>query len=95
MATKVTYTFDDETIQRIEQLAGKLGMSRSRVVREAVAEYAARVGRLSASERSRLLKLMDDLMRRPPTRSAAAVDRELAALRAARKGWGRKSPTAP
>lgn len=95
MATKVTYTFDDETIQRIEQLAGKLGMSRSRVVREAVAEYAARVGRLSGAERDRLLNLMDDLMRRSPTRSAAAVDRELAALRAARKGGGRKSPTAP
>lgn len=95
MATKVTYTFDDETIQRIEQLAGKLGMSRSRVVREAVAEYAAQVERLTGAERDRLLKAMDDLMRHPPTRTAAALDRELAALRAARRGGGRKSPSAP
>lgn len=93
MATKVTYTLDDETVERVERLAGKLGLPRSGVVREAVAEYAARVGRLSEAERRRLLEDLDAAVREPPTRSAAAVDRELAALRAARRGGGRSRPT--
>lgn len=93
MATKVTYTFDDETVNRIERLAGKLAIPRSRVVREAVAAYAAAVGRLTTAERNRLLSAMDEMMQRAPTRSAAAVERELAALRAARRGGGRRTPS--
>lgn len=92
MATKVTYSVDDETVERIDRLARRLGLSRSRVVREAVAEYAARVGRLTAAERDRLLQVMDEVMQGSVTGSAAAVDREIAAIRAARRAGGRASP---
>jgi predicted transcriptional regulator len=92
MTTKVTYTVDDETVAQVEQLARRLRIPRSRVVREAVAAYAAGVSRLTDAERDRLLRSLDELMRRPPTRSVAAVERELAALRAARKAGGRRSP---
>ena len=37
---KVTFTFDDGTVARIDRTAQRLGMSKSRVVREAVREYA-------------------------------------------------------
>jgi predicted transcriptional regulator len=89
MSTKVTYTLDDATVDRIGRIAGRLGLSRSGVVREAVAEYAARVGRLTEAERERLLRTIDLVMARIPSRPVVEVERELAALRAARRRGGR------
>jgi hypothetical protein len=92
MATKMTFTLDAETAARIDRTAARLGVSKSGVVREAVREYAARVGRLSDEERRRLLATFDQVVPRIPARPAAAVDREIAAVRAARRGGGRRSP---
>lgn len=92
MATKMTFTLDAETAARIDRTAARLGTSKSGVVREAVREYAARVGRLSDEERQRLLATFDDVVPRIPARPAAVVDREIAAVRAARRGAGRRSP---
>jgi hypothetical protein len=92
MATKMTFTLDAETAARIDRTAARLGTSKSGVVREAVREYAARVGRLSDEERQRLLAAFDDVVPRIPARPAAAVDREIAAVRSARRGAGRRSP---
>jgi Ribbon-helix-helix protein, copG family len=91
MATKMTFTLDAETAARIDRTAARLGTSKSGVVREAVREYAARVGRLSDEERQRLLAAFDDVVPRIPARPAAVVDREIAAVRAARRGSGRRS----
>jgi hypothetical protein len=88
---KVTFSLDDETMVRIRRTAARLGKAQSHVVREAVAEYAARADRLSEGERVRLLGVLDALAARPPTRPARDVDAELRGLRAARRRGGRRS----
>ena len=88
---KVTFSLDDETMARIRRTAARLGKAQSHVVREAVAEYAARADRLSEGERVRLLGVLDALAGRPPTRPVRDVDVELRGLRAARRRGGRRS----
>jgi predicted transcriptional regulator len=62
MAThKVTFTLDAETVHRIEDAAEILVKPKSQIVREAVADDHARIGRLSGRERQRLLKIFDTL----------------------------------
>jgi predicted transcriptional regulator len=46
-ANRVIFTLDAETVHRIEDAAERLSKPRSQIVREAVAEYHARIGRLS------------------------------------------------
>jgi len=89
---KVTFTLDAQTVERIGRTAERLRIPKSGVVREAVREYAARAGRLSEGERLRLLEAFDTLVPRIPRRPAQAVDREIAALRLARREGGRKTP---
>ena len=88
---KVTYTLDRETVAAIKRTAERLGTPQSHVVREAVAEYAARTDRLSERERLRMLGVLDGLRGAPITRTAAQVDAELRAIRAARRRGGRRS----
>jgi predicted transcriptional regulator len=88
---KVTFSLDEETMAQIRRTAARLGKAQSHVVREAVAEYAARADRLSEGERVRLLGVLDALAGRPPTRPARDVDAELRSLRAARRRGGRRS----
>ncbi len=89
--TKVTFTLDDETIRRLRTAAERLRKPQSQVVREAVAEYADRVGRLSEAERAALLRTFDRLVPPLPARPARAVDAELRRLRADRRRGGRRS----
>jgi hypothetical protein len=63
------------------------------VVREAVKEYAARTGMLTDEERRRMLAVFDEMTARIPRRPTAEVDRELKALRAARRPGGRRTPS--
>lgn len=88
---KMTFTLDEETALRIDRTAQRLDIPKSAVVREAVAEYAARAGRLSEQERLRMLKVFDDVIERIPLRAARTTDAELAAIRRARKQGGRRS----
>jgi predicted transcriptional regulator len=96
MATmvKVTYTLDDETVQRIRRIAAHLGKPQSHVVREAVKDYEARSNKLSDEERDRMLAALDRIMMEPPTRPQAEVEEELREIRRSR-GWGRLHPTEP
>jgi hypothetical protein len=91
---KMTFTLDERTAERIDRTAQRLGVSKSGVVREAVREYAARAGSLSESERLRLLDVFDAVVSRIPRRPAETVDREIAAVRGARREGGRR-PEAP
>lgn len=92
MATKkVTYTIDAKTVARLEETAERLGKPKSQVVREAINDYAARVGRLSESERLRMLRTFDSVLPQIPDRPAAEVDAELADVRDARRSGGRGS----
>lgn len=90
---RVTYSLDDDTVARIRRTATKLRRPQSQVVREAVAEYAARADRLSERERQHALDVLHQLRVSKPTRSAAAVDAELSAVRRARSAGGRRHPS--
>lgn len=94
-SVKMTFSLDRTTAARIDQTAQRLGKAKSEVVREAVADYAARVGRLSEGERRELLRSFDRLVPAIPKRPAAEVDTELAELRRARRAGGRGSASPP
>jgi predicted DNA-binding protein len=87
---KVTFTLDDRTVSRLRQAAARTNKPQSQVVREAVNDYAERVGRLSEPERVRMLAALDAVVSRKPTRTPADVDQELRALRSARRSGGRR-----
>lgn len=82
---KRTFSVDEETAQTLRRTAERLGKPQSMVVREAVGEYAARAGRLTETERRRLLKAVDQMVRQPATRPEREVDAELGAIRRARR----------
>lgn len=89
---KFTFVFDDQTARTLRATAERLGKSQSLVVREAVAEYGARAGRLTAAERTRMLRTLDALIRRPLSRSRSAAVAEIRSVRRARRQGGRKRP---
>jgi hypothetical protein len=91
MRTKVTFTVDEGTIFRLNDAAQRLAIPKSEVVREAIQEYHARIGRLSEVERQRMLADFDRLVPLIPGRSSSEVDRELKEIRAARRRGHRKS----
>ena len=86
----MTFTLDEPTVAKLRQSAARLDKAQSEVVREAIADYAERVGRLSERERLHLLRLFDSLVPGIPTRSAREVDAEIRAIRASRRHGGRR-----
>jgi hypothetical protein len=90
---KVTYTLDDTTVDLLKRTAAQQRKPQSQVVREAIAEYAARAERLSESERSRMLQVLAKVRATAPGRPAADVDEELRALKTARRQGGRRTKT--
>jgi hypothetical protein len=86
------FTLDENTVAKLQDASQRLSKPKSEVVREAVVDYHARMGRLSEQERIRILRLLDDHLARPPQRTQAEVHRELKELRAARRTGGRKTP---
>lgn len=87
---KVTFTLDDQTVERLRRTASRLAKPQSHVVREAIREYEARSTRLSDEDRARMLAVVDRMMQEPPTRTAADVDAELGEIQALRRRWGRR-----
>ena len=90
---RITFSLDDKTVAEIRQAAARLRMPQSHVVREAVADYAARTDRLSERERQQLMGVLERLRDAKPTRPAADVDAELKTLRASRRAGGRRHPS--
>ena len=92
MASKVTFTLDDETVRSIRRLAERARKPQSLIVREAVACYAGREDLLSEDERQQTLTVLRDLGEKLPTRPREDVARELSELRESRQtGWQRPS----
>lgn len=91
MAKKVTFTLDDATVARLRRTAERLSKPQSQVVREAIQDYSERTGRLSESERLRLLKAFDEVVSVIPRRPLSEVENELRAIRVARRTGGRGS----
>jgi len=90
---KMTFTLDDETVARLRRSADRLRKPQSAVVREAIEEYAARIGRLSDKERRRLLHAFDTRVPAIPARPATQVTAEIRAVRAVRRQGGRRHRT--
>ena len=92
MATsKVTFTLDEATVHMIADAAERLAKPKSQVVREAVSEYHDRIGRMSGRERLEKLRLLDTLVPLIPSRGRGAAQRELKAIRTARRSGRRRS----
>ncbi len=90
MATvKMTFSLDEATAARLEVAAKSLHQPKSKVVRDAILDYAERVGRLTEVERLRLLAVFDDVVPVIPDRTQRAVEKELAEVRRARRDGGR------
>jgi len=87
---RATFSLDEATIAEIRRTAVRLRKPQSHVVRDAVADYAARADRLSERERQDLMDVLERLRDARPSRSAADVDAELAAVRSARRAGGRR-----
>ena len=90
---RVTFSLDEDTVNTLKRTAARLKKPQSLVVREAVADYAARSDRLSETERARALRVLERLQDATTTRAAADVDAELKALRTARRAGGRRRPS--
>jgi hypothetical protein len=90
-SVKMTFSLDEATAGRLRDAAASLRKPQSEIVREAILEYSERVGRLTETERRRLLGVFDELVPAIPARSVQEVDRELAELRRARRRGGRES----
>lgn len=89
---RATFSLDEETLAEIKRTAARLKQPQSHVVREAVAEYAARTDRLSERERLRMLGVIKAIRAAGPTRSERDMKKELTEIRAARRHGGRRSP---
>jgi ribbon-helix-helix CopG family protein len=89
---KLTFSVDEETAQTLRRTAERLHKPQSMIVREAVAEYAARAGRLTEFERRRMLNAVDQIIKQPATRPQREVDRELRGIRRSRRQGGRHHP---
>ena len=87
---KVTFTLDEETVDRLGRAAARLRKPKSYVVREAVRDFADRIGNLSSEERRRMLDILDRVVPAIPSRPLSEVRKELAEIRAARRrAWRR------
>ena len=91
---RVTYSLDEATVAQIRQTAARLRKPQSQVVRDAVADYAARSDRLSERERLHDMGVLERLRDARPTRPVADVDKELRTIRAARRAGGRRHRSA-
>ncbi len=88
-SVKMTFSLDAITASRLEETASALRRPKSAVVREAILDYAERVGRLPEAERRRLLAVFDELVAAVPVRPVGEVDAEIAEVRRSRRAGGR------
>ncbi len=88
---KMTFTLDDDAVVELERASLRLGMPKSQVVREAVRAYGEQLRRLTDEEREAKLAAFDAAVATLPDRPRAEVEREIAAVRRARRGGGRRT----
>ena len=88
----MTFTFDDATVETLRRTASRLKKPQSVVVCEAIQDYATRSDRLGEEERKHTVKLFDRLVARIPKGNPVEARAEKAAIRAARRSGGRRTP---
>lgn len=84
-SVKATFTLDEESARSLSQTAARTGRAKSAIVRAAILDYSGRADRLSESERLEKLRIFDEVMTGPPTRSQDEVDAEIAEIRETRR----------
>jgi hypothetical protein len=93
---KMTFTLDEGTVAALNEAAEWKQISKSQALREAIRAYRLRSApvpdRLSDTERKRILRVLDEMAKRPPTRPQREVDREIEEIRSARRSGGRLHP---
>ena len=89
---KMTFTLDDDTVAKLKRAATRFDKPQSWVVREAVADYAAKSDMLTPEEKARMLAALGRLRQAPIEKTSAEVDREIAEIRASRRAAGRRRP---
>lgn len=89
---KVTIQLDPETLASVDKDAARASKPRSVVLRRVIESSYPNRGPVSEAERLRRLRIMDEYMKQPPTRSQQEVDREIAEIRRARRSGGRLHP---
>ena len=85
---KVTFSLDEATVETLRKTAARFRKPQSMVVREAIARYAGQEDRLSDAERERILKIVDEFKKLPPSRPQSEADEEIAEIRRARRASG-------
>ena len=91
MPVKATFTLDDATIRQLDEAATRLARPKSEIVRESIAGFYERLGKLTERERVAMLHAFDTLMPQAARRSPAEVAAEISDIRAARRSGGRRS----
>lgn len=85
---KLTFSLDEPTVRALASTAERLRKSKSLVVREAIADYAARAGQLTEVERRRLLRAFDTLMPGLPAAAGRGAGAEFQEIRRERRRAG-------
>ena len=88
---KVTFSLAAETIALLNDAAKRLAKPKSKVVRDAIQDYHARIDLLTEAERVQMLAAFDELSPKLPARTDKDVERELEEIRASRRSGGRLS----
>jgi predicted transcriptional regulator len=88
--TKVTFTFDQATIRRLDDAAARLAKPKSQIVREAIQDYHQRIDRLSESEKQRMITALQEFLAKVPKRDQRETEAELKEIRRARRHGGRR-----
>lgn len=81
----MTFTLDDDTVAKLKRAAARHKKPQSWIVREAVADYAAKSDMLSPEEKARMLEVLERFRQMPITGTQADVDREIAEIRRSRR----------
>ncbi len=82
---KLTFSLDEETVEKLRKTARRLRKPQSMVVREAIARYAGQEDRLSDAERERILKIIDHIKTLPTHGSPEDAKREIEEIRRSRR----------
>jgi len=90
---KMTFTFDELTVEILRRTSARLKKPNSVVVREAIQNYAESADRLSDDERRHMVRLLDRIVDSPTNRTGVSVDKEIRDIRATRRRGGRRSPS--
>jgi hypothetical protein len=90
---KMTFTFDEVTVEILRRTSARLKKPNSVVVREAIQNYAESADRLSDDERRHMVRLLDRIVDSPTNRTGVSVDKEIRDIRATRRRGGRRSPS--